>query len=122
MDIIYLCAKERIQLYNYFNTIIAINTINTIIKEYNYFQEASLSIVDDMSCPKQCPYANEFYNLQSIGKGAFGFVRIAKRISDNKEVFYDCRDLKIRSISLYHRSLLQIIHLFIYFICIIIQQ
>jgi len=35
---------------------------------------------------KHGPYCEHYYSRQTIGKGAFGFVKIAYRRKDNKEV------------------------------------
>ena len=36
--------------------------------------------------PQDGPYAEAYVTLQSIGKGAFGFVKLAKRRTDGREV------------------------------------
>ena len=36
--------------------------------------------------PQDGPYAEAYVTLQSIGKGAFGFVKLAKRRKDGREV------------------------------------
>ena len=36
--------------------------------------------------PQEGPYAEAYVMLQSIGKGAFGFVKLAKRRTDGREV------------------------------------
>lgn len=46
---------------------------------------SELNIKDDVS-PGRGRYDDRYLTLQSIGKGAFGFVKLAKRRSDNKEV------------------------------------
>jgi serine/threonine protein kinase len=55
----------------------------------SYFQLgqsiSELSLKDENS-PGRGRYDERYLTLDSIGKGAFGFVKLAKRRSDNREV------------------------------------
>ena len=51
---------------------------------------SELSIKDEKS-PGRGRYDERYVTLDSIGKGAFGFVKLAKRKSDNREV---CKEHK----------------------------
>ena len=48
----------------------------------------SLSLSSNNISPQGGPYSEAYVTLQSIGKGAFGFVKLAKRRKDGKEVRY----------------------------------
>lgn len=40
--------------------------------------------------PSRGAYDEKYETMQAIGKGAFGFVKTARRRSDNKQVGYYC--------------------------------